>query len=1168
MRLKAIKLAGFKSFVDPTTVSLPGKTCAVVGPNGCGKSNIIDAVRWVMGESSARQLRGEALTDVIFNGSSARQPTAMASIELLFDNSDGRIGGAYASYGEIAIRREVARDAQSNYYLNGNRCRRRDVMDIFLGTGFGPRSYSIIEQGMISQMVEAKPEELRNYLEEAAGISKYRERRRETENRIKHTVENLDRLNDIRDELDRQLAHLKRQSRNAEKYRKFKEEERGNSAALYTIKLKALETDLAEREKTLSQLDLQNESNRTELQRLDTALEKGRAEQSRTTDKFNDTQGKYYKLGTDIARLEEGMQFNRERIVQLGQDRKGVVLRQSEALTQLEMDEVEIQSLQERVSAKKPELEAAEVEFERVSSELTTNESSVTELQRLWDEFSVRANTNDAEIHVQESQVEHLDQVLLRLRARRDELGTHDPITGSTTSSLSDLAEQVEHVQAMINALAADFEACIEALRLARDEVAERERSLEEARNSVQSMRHELASLSALQQAALGTEGTETDAWIDGHGLSEAFRLRDGLKVTSGWERAVEAVLGNDLMAVSVDDITTFTDKVTDLKGGEVTLYQASSDVDDRSISTLRPLAAYVEDTDATLGGLLDGILAAESMEEALLARSGLQPGESVILANGVWFGRDWLRFRQADKSGQGVIERSHALEVLERDVEDAEAGLAERQEDLTLMKNQVQALETERDGLQTRQAELSNKLSSVKTDHGVNRVREEEAAARRTLNKKEQRELEGQIKQESEKLEESRAKLVGLVDEADRQREERDELTSSRDLGIEQLESARVASHSVRENYHALKLEYQSLESSLQASETARRRLLTQLEELDQRLQDIDKSLADNERPLPALKNQLESVLSERKNVDRELSSVRDRMEVIDVEIAMQQAQRQDADVRIEETRRQLDDLRVDRESVVVKLANVRQQLDQTGITVEDALVGVAPDVTEEELVTALDLIGRRVDRLGAINLAAIDEFEEQSERKQYLDTQHADLEEALDTLKSAIKRIDRETRSRFKETFDEVNGHLKIIFPKVFGGGHAQLELTGEDLLDTGIKLMARPPGKRNANVHLLSGGEKAMTAVALVFAIFHLNPSPVCLLDEVDAPLDDANVVRFADLIEEMSSEVQFVVITHNKLTMEMADHLLGVTMNEPGVSRLVSVDVEQAAEMAVG
>jgi len=1167
MRLKAIKLAGFKSFVDPTTVSLPGKTCAVVGPNGCGKSNIIDAVRWVMGESSARQLRGEALTDVIFNGSSARQPTAMASIELLFDNSDARIGGAYASYGEIAIRREVARDAQSTYYLNGSRCRRRDVMDMFLGTGFGPRSYSIIEQGMISQLVEAKPEELRNYLEEAAGISKYRERRRETENRIKRTVENLDRLNDIRDELDRQLAHLKRQSRNAEKYRQFREEEGTTTAALHTIRLRALEAGLAVHEEKLSALELENERNRTELQSLDTSLEKARAEQSETTDTFNDTQGKYYKLGTDIARLEEGIQFNQERISQLGEDRKGVVVRQAETTTQLEMDDAEIVSLQEGVLAKKPELEAVEVDFERVSSELTANESSVIELQRWWDEFSARASANDAEIHVQESRVEHLDQVLLRLRARRDQLDTDLPGSGSEASSLRDLAEQVEHVQGTVNALATDFEACIEALRLARDNVVERERSLEEARISVQAMRHELASLSALQDAARVGEGTETDEWLVGHGLSEAARIRDDLKVTAGWERAVEVALGTDLMAVSVDDITTFADKVTDLAGGEVTLYQASS-VDDHSIGELRPLAAYVEDTEASLGGLLDGIFAAESMEDAVLARTKLRPGESVILANGVWFGRDWLRFRQVEESGQGVIERGHALEVLEHEVEDAEARLAELQEDLTLMKNQVQSLETERDGLQTRQAELSNKLSSVKTDHGVNRVREEEAVARRTLNKTEQRELESQIKQESTKLEETRFNLINLVAEADQLRDERDELTRSRDRGIEQLESARGASNSVRDSYHTLRLEYQSLESSLQACENARRRLLTQRGELDQRLQDIDNSLSDNERPLPTLKKQLEVVLSERKNIDGELSSVRDRMEVIDGEITMQQAKRGDTDTRIEETRRRLEECRIDREGLVVKLENVRQQLDQTGITAEDALVAVTPEVTEDELVAALEQIGRRIDRLGAINLAAIEEFEEQSERKQYLDEQHADLEEALDTLNAAIKRIDRETRSRFKATYDEVNGHLKTIFPKVFGGGHAQLELTGEDLLDTGITLMARPPGKRNANVHLLSGGEKAMTAVALVFAIFQLNPSPVCLLDEVDAPLDDANVVRFADLIEEMSSEVQFVVITHNKLTMEMADHLLGVTMNEPGVSRLVSVDVEQAAEMAVG
>ena len=1167
MQLKAIKLAGFKSFVDPTTVSLPGKTCAVVGPNGCGKSNIVDAVRWVLGESSARQLRGEVLTDVIFNGSSSRQPTAMASIELLFDNSDGRIGGAYASYAEIAIRREVARDAQSAYFLNGNRCRRRDIMDIFLGTGFGPRSYSIIEQGMISQLVEAKPEELRNYLEEAAGISKYRERRRETENRIKHTVENLDRLNDIRDELGRQLAHLKRQSRNAEKYRKLKEEERGTTAALYTIKLRALEADLAQHEEKLSLLDLENERERTELQSLDTSLEKARTDQSETTDKFNDTQGKYYKLGADIARLEEGIQFNQERIAQLGQDRKAVVLRQTETSTQLEMDDAEILSLRERVLAKKPELEMAEVDFERVSSELTTYESLVIETQRLWDEFSVRANTNDGEIQVQENRVEHLDQVLLRLRVRRDQLDARDPGLGSVASNLADLAQKVEHGQAAVNALDTDFESCIEALRLARENVLERERLLEQARVSVQAMRHELASLSALQQAALGNEGTETDTWLAGHGLSEALRLGDGLKVLAGWERAVEVVLGADLLAINVDDITTFTDNVTDLAGGEVTLYQASSP-EPGSASELRPLVTYIEDMDGTLGGLLDGIFAADSMEEALLARTKLQIGQSVILANGLWFGRDWLRFRQIDNSAQGVIERGHALEVLEREVVDGEAGLTELQEDLTLAKNQVQALEIDRDGLQMRRSDAASKLSNVKTDHGVNRVREEEATARRTFSQKEQRELENQIEQDSVKLEESRTKLIGLVAEADKLREERDELTSSRDRGIEQLETARAASNSVRERFHALKLEYQSLDSSLQAGETARRRLLTQRSELDERVQDIDQNLADNEQPLPTLKKQLESVLLERTSVDGALVSVRDRMETLDADISMQRAKRQEAEAQIDEIRRRLEERRIDREGVVVKLANVRQQLGQTGIAAEDALTSVASSVTEDELVATLDQIERRIGRLGAINLAAIEEFEEQSERKQYLDKQHEDLEEALDTLRAAIKRMDRETRLRFKATFDEVNGHLKTIFPKVFGGGHAQLELTGEDLLDTGITLMARPPGKRNANVHLLSGGEKAMTAIALVFAIFRLKPSPVCLLDEVDAPLDDANVVRFADLIEEMSSEVQFVVITHNKLTMEMADHLLGVTMNEPGVSRLVSVDVEQAAEMAAG
>ncbi|MCS5567381.1 MAG: hypothetical protein NZ743_05075, partial [Pseudomonadales bacterium] len=869
-------------------------------------------------------------------------------------------------------------------------------MDIFLGTGFGPRSYSIIEQGMISEMVEAKPEELRNYIEEAAGISKYRERRRETENRIKHTVENLDRLNDIRDELDRQLTHLKRQSRNAEKYRKFKEEERDTTAALYTIRLRTLEAELVEREQRLSKLDLESERDKTELQGLDTSLEKARKEQSETTDIFTDTQGRYYKLGTDIARLEEGIQFNQERILQLGEDRKGVVLRQSETATQLEMDDAEILSLQERIVSKKPELETAEREFQRVAEELSGNEGSVAELQRLWDEFSVRANANDAEIHVHESRVEHLDQVLLRLRSRRDQLDIDDLPSGSGASGLRDLGQQVEHVQGTVDALAADFETCIEALRKARENVIEKERLLENARVAVQSLRHELASLSALQQAALGGEGTETDAWLVGQGLSEASPLRDGLTVTAGWERAVEVVLGTDLMAIRVDDITRFTDNVTELEAGQVTLYHPLSS-DEGSNSELPPLAEHVDDTNTGLGGLLDGVFAAETTDEALAARTKLRPGESVILPSGVWFGRDWLRFQQIDKSGQGVLERSHALKELEHEVEDAEAGLAELQEDLSSMKDQTQALEAERDSLQTRQAVLSNKLSTIKTDHDVNQVREEEAEVRRTHRKKEQEELEEQVKQETIKLEESRTKLISLVAEADRLRDEREELTKSRDGGIEQLESIRAASRSVGEHYHALKLEYQSLDSSLQASENARRRLLMQRGELDERLDDIDKGLSDNDRPLPTLKKQLESVLSERRNVDDELTSVRDRMEVLDVEITREQAKCQDVSARIEETRGRLEELRIDREGVVVKLANVREQLEQTGIRAEDALASTDPEDTEEELGTALELIGRRIDRLGAINLAAIEEFEEQSERKQYLDQQHADLVEAL---------------------------------------------------------------------------------------------------------------------------------------------------------------------------
>ncbi len=1165
MRLKQIKLAGFKSFVDPTTVTLPSNRCAVVGPNGCGKSNIIDAVRWVMGESSAKQLRGENLTDVIFNGSNSRKPTAIASIELIFDNRDGRIGGEYAAYAEISIRRQVTRDSQSAYFLNGNKCRRRDIMDIFLGTGFGPRSYSIIEQGMINQLVEAKPEDLRVYLEEAAGISKYKERRRETENRIRHTRENLSRLNDIREELDKQLKHLDRQAKAAERYRVLKEEERQLTAQLYALKYSALEAELAGRQSEIQSLEVEFEQAAASQQHLDTEIEACRQAHADQSESFNEIQGRYYQLGADIARIEEAIQFNQERVKQLELDLSTVAQRAQETARQLDMDESEIDELKGQIARIGPEVREAEFTDKAAAEAAQALEQKFRGWQQDWDEFTRTAAEHERNAEVQASRIEHLEQLLGRLKSRHQQLETDAAAPAPVGSDeVSTLAAEIEAVEDRRRRLEAEIDDCIKELAAAREDLIMRERNLDEARNDLHDLRHELASLEALQRAALGREEREAHDWIEAQGLAQAERLGEVLSVVPGWEQAVETVLGDHLQAIRVARLEDYVSAVDSFEDGGVTLMEASRDVN--MSGDLPSLASLIRSHDLHLGSVLQGIYAAESVAVAMSNRESLEPGESIITRQGVWVGPDWIRRYVIADQEAGIIQRAQELETLNLRVEEAEQTLAELTVRLTEGRSRIESLEAVREARQADINALNQSLGELKTDHGVRRVQLEEADARRARLAREREELLNQVTEESGRLEEARAALAEALGAQEGQTERRVELSRLREETETALTAARDKARASRDHYHGLNGEWQSLQSRLAASETARDRLVRQRTELSEQQDNLQQGIANSATPLPELKKDLEIKLAGRHEVEAQLTDSRKALDDTDAKIRELEAGRSEAEGRLNGIRGKLEGARVAQQGLKVKAENLLEQIGGTRMTLEEARAGLPEDATEAAWTESLERTDRRISRLGPINLAAIDEFETQSERKIYLDQQNEDLEKALETLLAAIRKIDRETRQRFKETFETVNSRLGELFPKVFGGGHAYLELTGEDLLDTGVSLMARPPGKRNASVHLLSGGEKAMTAVALIFAIFHLNPSPVCMLDEVDAPLDDANVMRFAELIKDMSQDVQFVVITHNKLTMEMADQLLGVTMNEPGVSRLVSVDVEEAAAMA--
>ena len=1163
MRLKQIKLAGFKSFVDPTVVSFPGNRCAVVGPNGCGKSNIVDAVRWVLGESSARQLRAEALTDVIFNGASSRKMAGLAAVELLFDNSAGRVGGEYASYGEIAVRREVSRAHRSTYFLNGAQCRRRDIADLFFGTGMGPRSYAIIEQGMISNLVESRPEELRVHLEEAAGISKYKERRRETENRIKHTEENLARLQDIRDELAQQLDRLQRQAKAAERHQALKAEEQRVNAELYAMRSHRLAGELERLDAALVRQQTTLEKAQAELRRIEAEIEQCRASRTEAGDALNETQGRYYQLSADIARDEEAMQLHRSRLGELRTELDAVVERAQETARQLDLDQVKIEDLQLQAAKLKPAVEAAQANDAAAAQRLRDLEQSYRNWEVEWDEFSRRASGRERDAAIQASRLNHQQTVIEQLQERLRGLEEEPAPAQFDGGAVDGLVKEIDQLGRQRRELGDELALCLDRLGVAQEGLAAKEAALDEAHTEVQRQRQEMARLQAAQQLALGRSDVNAQAWLEGQGLGGAERLGESLSVAPGWEHTVEMVLGDFVQAVKVDDLEDYAGRVDALADGHLALVEGC--VDAETVGKLPGLATLVHGSGLKLESLLYGVFAAQSDAAAWAMRSELKPGESIVTRNGLWLGRDWLRRLSKVKAGAGVVERSQELAALEDRMRQVEGRLEARRQAVAEGREGVRAVESEREDLRRRSFELEGRIGELKADHGVRQAKLDEALARLTRRRKEREGVLRQLRLEQDGLAEVQASLRTLEQAGAGEEDRRQELTAARERLTEGLEQARREAREQHERFHVLRAQQQGLASSLEAVATVRQRLVTQASELAGSRRRIEASQAASEAPLPGLRRNLDSNLARKVAIERELGELRRRSGELDDAVRKLEAARGEARDDVEQARSATEGLRVDREGLRVQKDHLIEQIEASGHELEALLQELPEEASDEAWTEKLARLDRRLQRLGPINLAAVDELQTQSERKAYLDAQHQDLTNALETLTQAIHRIDRETRARFKETFDKVNAQLGELFPKVFGGGRAYLEMTGNDLLSTGVSLMAQPPGKRNTSVNLLSGGEKAMTAIALIFAIFQLNPSPVCLLDEVDAPLDDTNVARFAGLIEEMSRNVQFVVVTHNKLTMEMAGHLLGVTMNEPGVSRLVSVDVEKATAM---
>ena len=1167
MRLSKIKLAGFKSFVDPTTITFPSSLVGVVGPNGCGKSNVIDAVRWVMGESSASRLRGDSITDVIFNGSSSRKPVGAASVELLFDNTDTTLEGQYAKYAEISIRREVSRDGISAYFLNGTKCRRKDITGVFLGTGLGPRSYSIIEQGMISRLIEAKPEEMRVFIEEAAGISKYKERRRETSNRIKHTKENLDRLLDLLDEVEKQLKHLDRQAKTAERYGKYKEEERRTEAELLALRTRDLDERGSDSTRRLEERKTGLEAVIAKQRSLEAALEETRVRQGEVTDEFNEVQGRFYKVGGEIARLEQSIEHAGELRERREQDLEQAVLGAKEIAEHIDQDQDEIAQLELTLSELVPGLEQARQSEQASSTSLERAEEALAEWQRQWDELSLKHNAAMQQQSIEHTRAEQLESRLQSFVDRRKKID--EAQVGASPEELQESYENLVGQEQRKRQARDEFDRHLtdigEKIRKLRDQDNKLTRLVEERRTSLQDVQGKYASLDALQKAAMGEGDDGIKDWLEGAGLESNKRVAQTLDVEDGWDKAVETVLGDYLQAVCVADITPVTESIARLRSGAVTiLREQSRDAVVRNMDN--SLALKVTGAPASVQSMLSRVKSADTMGQALGLRENLADDESVITPDGVWLGKNWLRVTRDKEGRAGVLAREHDMRRLKGEMRELQARLESAMRLLKDGRVRTNQLEERRESLQQDAAAVLNEYSEIKAALESARYRMDQANARKAALSEEATELDSEKISAEEQLRESRLKHGQAGESLESLEAEKESLEAQRDDLRAELQRVRAQAAEDRQTVQNITIQFESRRTSKESAAQNLERMERQLQQFRTREKEIRGQLESGEAPLADNKAALERQLETRVAVEEELAAARSKVEKVEGELRELDQSRLQIDQQVDEARQFVSEAEMAVQELRVRREGLAEQLAQTSFELEPLLEQLDENADIDTWDEKLQKVRRRIDRLGPINLAAIDEFKEQSERKEYLDSQLADLNDALETLEGAIRKIDRETRTRFRETYDNVNDGFQRLFPKLFGGGHAYLELTGEDLLSTGITVMARPPGKRNSTIHLLSGGEKALTAVALVFAIFELNPAPFCMLDEVDAPLDDANVSRFCDIVREMSDKVQFVFITHNKVTMELARQLSGVTMQEPGVSRLVSVDLDAAVKMA--
>ncbi|MDD5036471.1 MAG: chromosome segregation protein SMC [Methylococcaceae bacterium] len=1168
MRLERIKLAGFKSFVDPTTIPLPGNLVGIVGPNGCGKSNIIDAVRWVMGESSAKHLRGESMADVIFNGSSSRKPVGVASVELVFDNSCGSAPGEYSHYQEISIKRQVSRDGQSHYFLNGARCRRKDITDLFLGTGLGARSYAIIEQGTISRLIEAKPDELRAVIEEAAGISRYKERRHETEIRMRHTQENLERLQDVRDEVAKQLANLQRQAKKAEKYTALKEEERHYRQQLLGIRWRKYDQLLNQHRAVLGECEQQFKALVGEDNGLNEAMAVARGKHEILQKKLNERQGRFYELGAEISRLDQAIKHAHKTHEDRLRERERLKGEKAQAEAERGQDLEQIDAVREELVELEEQQRAAEQAETADLASKQVVEQAMKLWREQWDRFrgelaacKSQADVQRARLRQMQDQQRHLQTRRERLEAERDELEE-----SLMDAELEAMRESLMLAETEQEGLRRRLEELLRQVREERARAKACQEDLNATRAELHSLQGKISSLELLQQHAMGKDRAHLKQWLSEASLEGASRLAEQLEVSPGWEAAVENVLGIHLEAVCVEDAGLY---LPHLDGGKqpetLALFETRKSALANGSEGGEKLLDCVRSA-WDLNPLLGGVYRADDLAQARVLCEGLAEHESVVTPKGAWMGPGWLMVRKPDDGKSGVLQRERELRELRETRDELRRKSGDLEEGLSLAEETARQAEFEREQRQSESNRLSAEITRFKSQLSAALARSEQARKRMSQLEFELDDLEESLLQNAEES----AEAQDLLQQAERGLAEWESKTGEMEDQQRQLElrasEAETALRQARDRVHGLNSRRETLKSTESLTLKHLERVQAHFEQSSDRLEDLNRRMDEAGAPLDEERQALETLLEQRATVERELLDSRKRSSEAEAEIRTLAETRMRNERELDGVKKRLEQTKLDYQGNEVRRQTVQEQFDEIGVVPQTVLFDLPEPAEEKDWQQKLSQLAEEISRLGAINLTAMEEYNQQFERMQFLDRQYQDLAESQATLQQAIEKIDRECRSRFKDTFDRVNAGIQRMFPKLFGGGQAYLELSERDLLETGISVMARPPGKRNSSIHLLSGGEKALTAVALVFSIFELNPAPFCLLDEVDAPLDDANVGRFSQLVKEMSEKVQFLFISHNKVTMEIAQHLAGVTMKEPGVSRIVAVDIDAAVELA--